>query len=300
MPSIQRNIEVDPQTWSKLKEEAEQRNKNVRQHAGDILLDHVKKIGEKTDKKKMKAIIIAAGMSSRLMELTDELPKCMLEVNGKTLLQRQIEAFHACNIDDIVVIRGYKKEKINYTGVKYIYNKNYRRNNILESLMYAKAEMDSEFIATYSDIWFDKSVVKKLLKRREEISVVVDVDFRKAYEGRTQHPVEEAEKVVVEKGRVIRIAKALNPNETYGEFIGLMKFSEKGADTLKNTYHSAKKQYGIHTPFHTAPCLEKAYMTDIFQELIDNGNRVHCVDIRGGWIELDTEEDFEKAEKIIK
>jgi hypothetical protein len=162
MPLVQRNIEVDSEVWAKLKQEAVAKHRNVRDLAGEILTDYVIEGAKAKGQRNVKAIIIAAGMSSRLAELTDDKPKCMLEIKGKTILQRQIETFNQCGIDEIVVIRGYKKEIINYTGVKYIYNQNYRRNNILESLMYAESDMDGEFVVSYSDILFKASVVRRL------------------------------------------------------------------------------------------------------------------------------------------
>lgn len=290
---VQRNIEINPETWKKLKNEATKRNKNVRDFAGEVLDDYLK--GATQCKPGTKAIIIAAGMSSRLMHLTDEKPKCMLEIKGKTILQRQIETLKECGIDDIVVIRGYKKEKINYTGLKYVYNINYRRNNILESLMTAQGEMGCDFIASYSDILYEKPVVEALMKSKADLSVVVDSDWKKGYEGRSQHPLEEAEKVVIKGGKVEKIAKALSAVEAHGEFIGLMRFSKKGAETLKQNYNRLKKEHTIDKPFHTAASLEKAYMTDMFQELINKGYKVSPVMIKGQWTELDTLEDFKKA-----
>jgi len=297
MSLTQRNIEIDSDTWSKLKAEAISRNKNVREFAGEILTDYVHEKIRKDAGEDIKAIIIAAGMSSRLMDLTDDKPKCMLEINGKTILQRQIEAFHQCGITDITVIRGYKKEKINYTGVKYVYNQNYRRNNILESLMYAESDMTTEFICSYSDILYDKSVVEKLLKSKADFSVIVDTDWIKNYKDRFQHPIEEAENVIVEGGRITRIGKTINANEAHGEFIGLAKFSKKGAEILRKEHTRVRKKLGMNSPFHEALSVEKAYLTDIFQELIDRGYKVKNVDIKGGWMELDTIEDFQKAEK---
>jgi len=251
-------------------------------------------------KRKIKAIIIAGGMSSRLMELTDDKPKCMLEINGKTILQRQIETFHKCGISDITVIRGYKSEKINYTSVKYVYNKNYRRNNILESLMYAESEMDEELVVSYSDILYEKEVVDKLLRSEADISLIVDTDWIGQYKDRFQHPIEEAENVVVKDNNIVKLGKSINVNEAYGEFIGLAKFTKKGADILKKEHMRVKKQIGSNSPFHEALSLEKAYLTDMIQELIDKGYTVKNVDIKGKWMELDTIEDFQKAEKIIK
>jgi choline kinase len=295
MPLIQRNIIVDSDIWAKFKAEAIARNKNVRNFAGEIVSDHIMSKNKVKKIRDVKAIIIAAGMSSRLMELTDDKPKCMLEVNDKTLLQRQIEIFKHCGIDEIIVIRGYKKEKINYVGVKYIYNMNYRRNNILESLMAAEKEMVGEVIITYSDILFKRNVVEKLLESKDDISIIIDTDWKDRYKDRFQHPFEEAENVIVEKNKVKKISKIINPNDAYGEFIGMAKFSKKGSEIWRKNYHEVKKQFG-NNPFHTAISIEKAYLTDMFQELIDRGYTVSSVDIKGDWMEIDTLEDISKAE----
>jgi len=294
MVLIQRNIEVDSEVWSKLKTEAVAKGRNVRSFAGALLADHIYKSDKVDETRKVKAIIIAAGMSSRLMELTDDKPKCMLDIGGKTILQRQIEVFNQCGIAKIIVVRGYKKEAINYTGVKYIYNKNYRRNNILESLMYAASDMVGDFIVAYSDIIFQRSAVEKLLESEADISIIVDLDWKFRYKKRFQHPIEEAEKVNVSNKKVVKIGKAINPYEAYGEFIGLAKFSNTGAEILKTNYKRVVRQFD-DTQFHTAPSVEKAYLTDMLQELIDKGYSVSNVDIKGQWMELDTVEDINKA-----
>jgi len=246
--------------------------------------------------RKMKAIILAAGASSRLVQLTDDKPKCMLDVGGKTILQWQLDVFRECGINDIVVVRGYMKDKINYPGIRYIYNLNYRRNNILESLMYAEGEMDSEFIVTYSDILYDRSVVEKLLQSKADVSLIVDTDWRTHYVGRTLHPIAEAEKVVVEGGKITEIGKKVDEKKAHGEYIGLAKFSKFGAQTLRNEFERIRGQLG-DAPFHEAATLEKAYLTDMIQELIDRGYDVVNVDIKGGWIEIDTPQDLQRAEK---
>lgn len=144
----------------------------------------------------MKAIIIAAGQANRLRPITNDKPKCMLEIKGKTILQHQLDAFHANGITDISVIKGYKKEAINYHSLKYYINDNYRNNNILNSLFYAEEEIDDEFIASYSDIIFGNDVVRRLKESKGDIDIIVDIDWKGYYEGRTEHPIEEAEKVI--------------------------------------------------------------------------------------------------------
>jgi len=295
---VQRNIDIDPEVWSTLKIKATKMNKNVRQLAGEILTEFIRTNRIRIPKKP-KAIILAAGPGKRLMPLTKAKPKCMLDINGKTLLQRQIEVFKECGIGDIIVVRGHKKNAINYPGLKYFYNVSYQTNNILESMFCADGEMDGEFVVTYSDIWFDKSVLEKLLNSRKDISLVVDRDWLSTYKERCQHPIEEAEKVVTKEGKVIKIGKGLNRNEAHGEFIGLAKFTEAGTEILKSIYRIAKNLYS-DKPFHEASVFEKAYLTDMIQELIDRGFDVHNVDIEGSWIEIDTYEDYEKALKTIK
>ena len=88
----------------------------------------------------MIGIIIAAGLGSRMRELTEDKPKCMLKVNSKTILKHQIEAYKANGIKNIAVIRGYKKDQINLKNLKYYENTDYKNNNILNSLFYAEKE----------------------------------------------------------------------------------------------------------------------------------------------------------------
>ena len=169
-----------------------------------------------------KAMIIAAGMGSRLQPLTDDLPKCMLDFGGKTLLQRQIEAYNACGITDISVIRGYQKEKINYDGLRYYENPDFENNNILSSLFYAEQELDSHIVISYSDILFESHVVQRLLQSDHDISIVVDIDWRGYYVGRKDHPIEEAENVIFDaNNNVVEIGKILtDKHDVHGEFIG--------------------------------------------------------------------------------
>lgn len=245
----------------------------------------------------MKAIIIAAGKGNRLMPLTNDIPKCLLTVKGKAILQWQLEALNQCGVKDVVLVRGYKKEMLNFPGIKYHDNLDYENNNILKSLFYAETEMNEEFIFSYSDIVYEKAVLEKLLMSKGDISLVVDVDWLVHYEQRFLHPVEEAELVMVENNRITRIGKeVVPPDRAHGEFIGLAKFTEKGAEVLKSNYERITKQYHDKS-FQHAPSPEKAYLTDMIQELIDRGFEISNVDIRGGWVEIDTNEDLAGAQE---
>ena len=154
-----------------------------------------------------KAIIIAAGLGSRLNELTRDIPKCMLKVDSKTILEHQLDAYNSNGITDISIVRGYKKDKINFNQLKYYENTDYQNNNILNSLFYAEKEIQGNVIVSYSDIIFSPKIIERLLESSADISIVVDVDWRGRYENRNDHPIDEAENVFFDKPCCCRYRK---------------------------------------------------------------------------------------------
>ena len=243
----------------------------------------------------MKAIIVAAGPGSRLMPITNEKPKCLLDVGGKTILERALGALGENGVEDIVVVKGYKSHLIDYPDVTYCHNPEFRKNNILRSLFYAEDEMNDDFIFSYSDILYSREIVARLIGSEADVALIVDVNWIQTYEGRDQHPISEAELVKVENGRVVKIGKeVVKPEEAYGEFIGLAKFTKSGAETMKAAYRRVSEDH-CASPFQNAASLDKAYITDMLQELVDDGLLVQSVDIEGGWVEIDTPQDLERA-----
>ena len=258
--------------------------------------EEINLLQKKIDKSGTKSLIVAAGLGSRLKKHTENLPKCMLDFNGKTLLQRQVQAYNECGVKDITVIRGYKKEKIKYKGIKYFENTDYRNNNILNSIFYAEKVINGNIIISYSDILFDASVVQRTLDSNHDISVVVDIDWRGYYVGRKDHPISEAENVIFNSNNEVEKIGKINTGkeEVHGEFIGMIKLTGRGAEIFKHHFNRLKKIYW-NKPFQRAKIFQKAYLTDFIQELVDIGIKVHCVIIESGWKEIDTVEDYQKA-----
>ena len=252
----------------------------------------------------MKAIIIAAGTSKRLRPITDNLPKCMLKIKGKPLIQHAIDIFKANGVTDISVIRGYQKDKITFPNLTYFENPDFENNNILHSLLCAKAKIKEaiaageEVLVAYSDILFKDDIVKKLVQARgHPISVVVDTDWQDYYEGRTDHPVTEAENVVFNDNcHVLKIGKDVftdgMPKNRQGEFIGLWKFSPEGAKRFVEHFERLNASIVKTNPYQNAKEWRKAYITDILQDLVNRGEKVHCTLIQKGWKEFDTVQDF--------
>ena len=258
--------------------------------------NQINEIENNISKKNIKALIIAAGLGSRLKKHTENLPKCMLKFGDKTLLQRQLDAYKKNGIKDISLIRGYKKEKISYKGIKYFENNDYKNNNILNSIFYAEKVINGDIIISYSDILFDSSVVERALSSDHDISVVVDIDWRGYYVGRRDHPISEAENVIFNSNNEVEKIGKINKgnDEVHGEFIGMVKLSNRGTEIFKEHFHRLKKIYW-NKPFQRAEIFQKAYLTDFIQELVDIGIKVHCVIIESGWKEIDTVEDYKKA-----
>jgi choline kinase/DNA-binding XRE family transcriptional regulator len=263
--------------------------------------DEIEVLEKKITESKTKILIVAAGLGSRLKRHTKDLPKCMLDFGGKTLLERQLSAYRDCGIDNISVIRGYKKNKINYKNINYFYNKDYQNNNILNSIFYAEKIINGNIIISYSDILFEANVVRRLLESKHDISIVVDIDWRGYYINRKDHPIEEAENVIFNSNNeVVKIGKiATEKKEVHGEFIGMMKMTHRGTEIFKQNFHRVKKLYW-NKPFQRAKTFQNSYLTDMIQELVDVGIKVHCVIIERGWKEIDTVEDYQKALEEFK
>ncbi|MFP4598067.1 MAG: NTP transferase domain-containing protein [Persicimonas sp.] len=251
----------------------------------------------------MRAIIIAAGLGSRLEHYTDEKPKCMVDVGGRSILSYQLEAFREHGIDDIHIVRGYLADKLTVDGATYHENPDYPSNNILVSLFCAESAMDGPFLSTYSDIVYTPAVVEQLLASPHDISLVVDRQWHHAYEDREDHPVTQAELAEVDGDdgdQIVRVGKQVGPDNAVGEFIGLAKYSAEGARLLREVYAQVRRDHGDDEPFQAAELFRKAYLTDLFCEMIDRGITIGATLIDGGWREIDTVEDLHRVRDDLR
>ncbi|AGP40603.1 phosphoenolpyruvate mutase [Sorangium cellulosum] len=257
------------------------------------------------------AVILAAGQSQGLLPLTEELPKPMLDLKGKSILERQIDVLNACGVKDVAVVRGYKKEAIKLPNARYYDNDEYATTNEVASLFRASKELNGPFVFLYGDIVFERGHLEKLLKSPADISIVVD----RAYaEGQRPKDARGVPDLVVLKDaqeagyrfvgadaphRVARVGRALPASEAHGEFVGMAMFTAKGARLLTDCYHQLQETRAKGS-FHEAESLRSATFTDLLQELIDRGADVQAIDVYKGWLEIDTFEDYRRAWALIK
>lgn len=246
----------------------------------------------------MKAIIIAAGSGKRISENFASTPKSLIPVNGESIISKQISVFRSNGINEIIVITGPFKEKFSFVNVKFIHDINHLQHDILGSLMVAKKELFDDVIITYSDILFDDSILKMIIKSKNDIGIAIDLNWKKQYENRKLHPLSEAENVLFDdSNKIMEIKKNIQKlNSTIGEFLGIMKLSNNGCKKFLEIYENI---LDVSKNFHDAKSLNSAYLTDMLQELIESNVDVHPILIDGKWCEIDTIEDLKNAEDIF-
>lgn len=247
----------------------------------------------------MRAIIIGAGRGSRLMPTTADTPKCFAEVGGRRLLDWTLDAFRQNDINDIVFIGGYRIECVreSYPQLTFRHNTEWQNNNILASLLYAEDLMNEPFVCCYSDVLFTSVIVERVIQSDADIALGVDSEWLVRYEHRTEHPSDDAEKVTVSNGRVTRIHREIDEDHAHGEFIGLAKFSTSGAAAFRAHYHQRREEFSGRS-FREAKVFEKAYLIHLLQDMLEAGQRMLHVDTPGGYIEVDTQQDFEYARQF--
>ena len=255
----------------------------------------------------MKAIIIAAGQGTRLRPYTADRPKCMVEINGVSLIERQVKTMRDAGIDDIVVIRGYRGKQIQIPGIRYVDNPDFKNNNILESLFCARDELVGDVVISYGDITYHPDLMHALVSKHAPSMVVVDLDWKEVYEGRDDHPVDQAELCVVQElmtdwqtpvHQVVELGKHVSDEVGIGEFIGLARFTAAATARLCAHYDRARLK-GLDHPYQHAPSLRKAYFTDLLNHAIQEGEIVYPFWIKGGWREIDTVQDYERAQTEV-
>jgi phosphoenolpyruvate phosphomutase len=268
-----------------------------------------KKLDEEIDQQlqmvnsnKFKAVILAAGKDTNLFPLTEDIPKTLLDIKGKSIIQRQIEMLRRVGVNDIGVVRGYKKDQISFPKLIYFDNDDYEHTGTLASLFLAREFMDRDTVILYGDILFETEILKGLLEEQHENTLVVDRGWKKRYQESRERPPYPPELITLsEKGQGIEINSvgvALSDIPSTCEFIGLAKLSSRACSILKTLYTDV---YCLdpNKRFHQARHIRTASFVDFVQELLNLGEKISALEIWRNWIEVDTFEDYRLAWKLL-
>ena len=246
----------------------------------------------------MRAIILAAGSGLRLGESTQDIPKTLVDVNGESILERQISLLKEYGINEIFVVTGYKREKHVLKNIEYIFNARYSETEQLTSMMVARKKVFGDVLIIFGDIIFDSDILKQVLASNDDIKITIDLDWKKSYEEEPNKPADIFWLNRKEIGKISAKEISLESKNEVGEFLGIIKLSAAGSKILVKKYEELEKS---HTgKFHDADSLEKAKLVDILQELFDSKVKISPLTISGKWCEIDTPKDLERAKKIFE
>lgn len=240
----------------------------------------------------MKALILAAGEGTRLRPYTLDRPKCLVEVDGVSLLDRQLAVLRSEGVDDITLIGGYRSDMLKRPGLGLELNPRYAETNMVWTLFSAESALQGDLVLAYGDIVYSRDVLRALMASTADIAVTIDLDWELYWRARNENPLDDAETLRMdEAGRIIEIGqKPESLDQIQGQYMGLMKFSPRGLETLRDTFHCARTAGALR-----GKSPEKAYMTDLLQLMIDEGNALSAVKVLGGWVEVDTVSDLEST-----
>jgi len=238
-----------------------------------------------------KAIILSAGQGSRLGHLTDDKPKCLIEFNGRTLLDRQLDALAANGVEEAVVVTGFRDDQIEAAlkrrgdsapNVRTVYNPFYKVADNLGSLFVAKEEIAGDVLVWNGDTLVSNELMARVVGNRNRDGICVTIDRKDGYD-------EDDMKVVVdEAGRLHAIGKRLDLAEVNAESIGLLAFRGSGAQTFR---------HAIERAIRTSEGTTIWYLRVIHQ--VAQETPVWTLDIKGEeWGEVDFPEDVENAEAL--
>lgn len=227
----------------------------------------------------MKAFVLAAGRARRLYPLSKDVPKGLLQIGDRTILERQIELLRAYGIEDITVVIGHHGEKIRRVfgrTVKYVHNPYFAATADIVSLWCLRKLMRGSFLYLHGDVLFSREILARLLATDGgDLCLAVDPKPCDA----------EDEKVRVVGDLVVDISKAIPLDQAYGEFIGIAKVSERGAPALREAL-----EFLVGEGWLEVQCVEA------IQRLVDQGHRVKMCLVQGlPWMEVDFYHDFEQA-----
>ncbi|NUM35176.1 MAG: isocitrate lyase/phosphoenolpyruvate mutase family protein [Candidatus Brocadiae bacterium] len=270
------------------------------------------------DGDKVQVIIPAAGDDSNVPSFQDILqdrPLGLLDINGKSILQRNIEILNNHGIKDMKIIAGYQKEKVKPSSISsspesltIIENNKYRQTGIAHSIMCARNQINEKVLVLFSDIIFESSILEQLLHREEDIVLVVDSCYRELKHNNKWLDLVEASYAPVSGDRVIhperdnpikQIGKRVPCEKATHEFIGMALFSKKGFSDFRKVYESIEES-SHWGKFHNAESFPQADLTDMLQEMIDRGYKVSSLEIHKGWMEIQDFEDYKKACEMLK
>ncbi len=238
----------------------------------------------------MKTLILAAGRGSRMKCHTDDRPKGLVELDGRSLVERMVSGLNVAGIHDIGLVTGYKREMWDPLGLPGFHNAEWANTNMVSSLVCARMWLRKEpVLVSYSDIFTSPANIKTLIDApAHDLTMVYDIDWLSLWSARNENVLDDAESFRLDGDRIVEIGnKAGTIEEIQGQYMGLFKLTPKSWAVIEDILKELPEEKA-----------RNLFVTDLFQLLIKRGFPIHGVAIAGDWGEADTETDLQLYEKL--
>ena len=240
----------------------------------------------------MKAIILAAGRGSRMQNLTQEQPKCLVNLRGKALLDWQLEALRAAGISEIAIVTGYKRELLANRGLVEFHNSRWAETNMVSSLACAHDWLRTgPCIVSYSDIFYSPVAVRSLIDCGASLAVTYDPNWLELWKRRFGNPLLDAETFRLKTELTLAEIgnKPKSVDEVQGQYMGLLRLMPDGWAEIQR----------IRSDLDSEQC-DKMHMTATLQKVIVAGRvAISAVNYTGLWGEIDSAADLLYSEKFL-
>lgn len=244
-----------------------------------------------------RALILAAGQGTRLRPITDDVPKCLVPLQGVPLLGHQSATLRSEGIHRIAVATGYRGDQIEALGYTVYPNPNYASTNMVASLFCASEffSPDEDLLISYGDIVYQRDNLQTILSSDAQISLMIDSNWRDLWSVRLENPLEDAETLMLdEENRVKELGKKPKDyDQIQGQYTGLIKIRADIVLDLRNFYLALDPK-----ATYDGQDFDNMYMTSFLQLLIDDGVDVRAAIVNSGWLEIDSCDDLKLYESM--
>jgi len=251
----------------------------------------------------MKAILLVAGEGKRLRPFSENIPKCMVKLNQRPLIEYQIDILKSQGIEEIIMVSGYHSDKLKKYPAKHVLNNRFESTNMLYTLFCAGDFLEGEVLVSYGDIVYSPKILKALIQSNKNINISIDLNWYSYWSLRNDNPFDDAETLKYKDDFSITDIgqKPKSIQDIQAQYMGLVKLNNTGCEIFKEEYLKLKLLYKDNHKY-----LDNLYMTDFLQYILRNGHSITGVPVTEKWIEIDTVSDLtssyssERIQEIVR
>jgi choline kinase len=219
-------------------------------------------------------------------KLTDELPKCLMELRGQPLIDLQVKALQAAGLEDIAVVTGYRRELLTGRGTVQFHNPRWESTNMVTSLACADERLATNTcIVSYSDIFYHQEAVSSLIQVDADVAITYDPNWQALWAKRFDDPLQDAESFRLNRDGTVALigGRVDDAGRIEGQYMGLLRFSPRGWAEVQRVRSELASR-----------ALDRLDMTSMLQRVVEAGRLpVVAIPYEGEWGEVDDQQDLE-------